>query len=538
MANSRNGHAGFSSPATTDRLPPNSPEAEQGVLGCILLAPAACLDEARKEISHSGFFYDLRHQTIYESLVRMHNQNTEGIDIITLQQNLKNRGLLEESGGLAYLNLLPDTVPSAANLSYYLEIVAEKYHLRHYIQTCTRIVGQIYEHSGDVNGLLDIVEHDLRKLFAPKFDEDQTWKFDYLMNYDVKNDPNSIIGLKDGKTTRFLCKSHGCLIIAPSGVGKSVLSLQVGMTFAIGRAFASIAPVKKCKVLVVQGENDEGDCAEAIQGIAKSLGLDGFSETDEIMLKNLKVVRPIGKIGKAFCKWLEKKIVEFGADIVIVDPLLSFAGIDVSRQAEVTEFLRVWLGPVLHRTGAILIGVHHTGKPQRENAANKPKTLLQAAYDGIGSSEFVNWARAVILLDQCADTPNFRVMLSKRGNRAGATHPDGTPTQILWMRHATDGSLCWEQIMPPEEPEPIEDERQKGRPSVVQEIAWSPLHGFCAACKPDGETLPVISKRLEAYLAASRRDVSKSTCKKIVAALVANAKLRKADDRYFKGEEA
>ena len=94
------------------------------MLGCVLLSPADCLgDCVEKFKAGPEVFYDLRHQTIYETLVEMYDQR-EAIDLITLQQRLKNKQRLDEVGGLAYLSSLPDTVPSAANLIYYLDIVS------------------------------------------------------------------------------------------------------------------------------------------------------------------------------------------------------------------------------------------------------------------------------------------------------------------------------------------------------------------------------------------------------------------------------
>jgi len=144
-----------------DRLPPHSTEAEQGVLGCILLSPNDCLGECIGKFKQGGEeFYDLRHQSIYQVLVEMYDQK-EAVDLITLQQRLKDKQQLEQIGGLAYLSSLPDAVPSAANLSYYLEIVWEKFILRKMIQTCTEVVGRVYDHDGNVDGLLDEVERDI-----------------------------------------------------------------------------------------------------------------------------------------------------------------------------------------------------------------------------------------------------------------------------------------------------------------------------------------------------------------------------------------
>ena len=102
-----------------DRLPPHSPEAEQGVLGCVLLSPNECMGLCIEKLKGEGHevFYDLRHQTIYENLALMYDKR-EAIDVITLQQRLKDKQLLDQIGGIAYLGQLQDAVPSAANLSY------------------------------------------------------------------------------------------------------------------------------------------------------------------------------------------------------------------------------------------------------------------------------------------------------------------------------------------------------------------------------------------------------------------------------------
>jgi hypothetical protein len=149
-------------PTTIDRLPPHSPEAEQGVLGCVLLSPNECMGECLEKIKGDGkdVFYDLRHQTIFETLVTMFDTR-EAIDVITLQQRLKDQQLLEQVGGIAYLAQLQDAVPSAANLSYYLDIVQEKYLLRKMIHTCTDVVGRVYDYEGEVDALMDEVERDM-----------------------------------------------------------------------------------------------------------------------------------------------------------------------------------------------------------------------------------------------------------------------------------------------------------------------------------------------------------------------------------------
>ncbi|MGH7941201.1 MAG: replicative DNA helicase [Limisphaerales bacterium] len=150
---------------SVDRLPPHSTEGEQGVLGCILLSPNDCMGECIQKLKDNGkeAFYDLRHQTIYEALSAMFDAR-EPIDIITLQQRLKDKALLDPIGGIPYLSQLQDAVPSAANLSYYLDIVREKFLLRKMIAVCADVVARVYDYEGEVDSLLDEVERDVLRI--------------------------------------------------------------------------------------------------------------------------------------------------------------------------------------------------------------------------------------------------------------------------------------------------------------------------------------------------------------------------------------
>ncbi|HLX69761.1 MAG TPA: replicative DNA helicase [Verrucomicrobiae bacterium] len=156
---------------TVDRLPPHAPDSEKGVLGCILLSPNDCMGECIEGLKMGAeAFYDLRHQTIFSALAEMYDARS-AIDLITLQQRLKDKQLLEQVGGLAYLSTLPDAVPSAANLSYYLEIVKEKYFLRKMIHTCTDVVGRVYDYEGEVDALMDEVERDILRISESRVEE-------------------------------------------------------------------------------------------------------------------------------------------------------------------------------------------------------------------------------------------------------------------------------------------------------------------------------------------------------------------------------
>lgn len=144
-----------------DRMPPHSHESEQGVLGCILLSPTESLDHCRSKLkSGAEEFYDLRHQTIYREMLFCFEE-LSGLDQIILAERLKRVQLLDEIGGTQYLFELERAVWSAANIPYWLDIIHEKFILRKTIQTCSDVVGKIYDSTDDADTILDEVERDI-----------------------------------------------------------------------------------------------------------------------------------------------------------------------------------------------------------------------------------------------------------------------------------------------------------------------------------------------------------------------------------------
>jgi replicative DNA helicase len=227
-----------------DRLPPHSPEAEQGVLGCALLSPNECVGECIEKLKDDGqeVFYDLRHQTIYEVLATMFNSR-EAIDVITVQQKLKDKQLLEQVGGIAYLSQLQDSVPSAANLSYYLEIVREKFLLRKMIQTCTEVVGRVYDYEGEVDVLMDEVERDVLRISESRV-QSNTLGIKQLVHQAIGTIENyfsrsgTLTGLATGfadldQMTDGLHGSEMIVIAARPSMGKTSLAMNIAEHVAI-----------------------------------------------------------------------------------------------------------------------------------------------------------------------------------------------------------------------------------------------------------------------------------------------------------------
>src|SRR5437870_4107215 len=143
------------------RTPPHSVEAEQGVLGSMLISPREIIAECVEKITEE-YFYVPVHRTIYNVLVDLWNAG-QAIDLITFTQVLRDRSLLESVGGAAFVTSLFTFVPTAANVGYYIDIVRDKYILREIIATATESVRRAYEEQDEVNNLLDEVE---QRIFA------------------------------------------------------------------------------------------------------------------------------------------------------------------------------------------------------------------------------------------------------------------------------------------------------------------------------------------------------------------------------------
>ena len=140
------------------RLPPQSLEAEVSVLGGILLENEAL--SRVLEVLGEGDFYREAHRKIFSAILELFERN-EPADLITLSEVLKKRAAFEEVGGIEYLNSLVNSVPTAANISYYAKIIKEKSILRKLINRATEIVSQGYGDAGNVDDFLDRAEHSI-----------------------------------------------------------------------------------------------------------------------------------------------------------------------------------------------------------------------------------------------------------------------------------------------------------------------------------------------------------------------------------------
>ncbi|MBI5099455.1 MAG: replicative DNA helicase [Nitrospirae bacterium] len=147
---------GAKRPATDyDRLPPQNIEAEQSVLGAVLLDNEA-IATVIEQLTPNDFYKD-SHKKIFIAMLELYEKN-EPIDLITLTEQLSRKEQIEEIGGASYLSSIVNLVPTSANARYHAKIVKEKAILRNLITTSAEIITTCYDAEGDVHELLDSAE--------------------------------------------------------------------------------------------------------------------------------------------------------------------------------------------------------------------------------------------------------------------------------------------------------------------------------------------------------------------------------------------
>lgn len=138
-----------------DRLPPQNIEAEQSVLGALMLDKNAIIKVA--DLLRLDDFYRGSHQMIYESMLELFEKH-ESIDILTVSNRIQEKGKLEEIGGYSYLTTLANSVPTAAHINYYAKIVQHKSTLRKLIDAASHITSLGYAESEEIEKVLDSAE--------------------------------------------------------------------------------------------------------------------------------------------------------------------------------------------------------------------------------------------------------------------------------------------------------------------------------------------------------------------------------------------
>ncbi|RMG91505.1 MAG: replicative DNA helicase [Candidatus Dadabacteria bacterium] len=157
--------SGSQAAVAPSKVPPHSLEAEVGVLGAVLLNNDVLPQVA--ELVDRDDFYRTGHRLIFEAMLDLSERGAP-IDLVTLTEELRTKGVLEKAGGAAYVGSLTDQVPSARNAEHYARIVRERAVLRKLIWVATEIASEGYDPDADVEEYLDRAEQEIFKITQRK----------------------------------------------------------------------------------------------------------------------------------------------------------------------------------------------------------------------------------------------------------------------------------------------------------------------------------------------------------------------------------
>lgn len=221
------------------RVPPNSLEAEQAVIGAIFLEPEA-FSTAAERLTPTDF-YRTNHQIIFQAMLELFEKG-EPIDLITVTTLLTNENKIDAAGGVVYLTQLTESVPTAANIDYYSKIVEEKAILRRLIQTATDIVTQTYAREDEVEELIDEAERNILSVSSRKNAQSFKEIKDVLIEvYDniekLHHAENDVTGIPTGyrdldRMTSGFQKNDLIIIAARPSMGKTAFALNIAQNVA------------------------------------------------------------------------------------------------------------------------------------------------------------------------------------------------------------------------------------------------------------------------------------------------------------------
>jgi replicative DNA helicase len=222
------------------RTPPNNIEAEQSVLGCMILDNEVIAKVL--ETIHTDDFYREDHREIFSALLDLFDKGLP-TDAIALSDKLLSRGTLDKIGGLEYLNTLSNIVPSITSVGYYMTIVEEKSVLRKLIKAASEIVDMGYEASEDVTFILDRAEQGIFEIAKEKSKSGVLHIKDVLMDTinrleELYKQDGYLTGIPTGfsdidRKLSGLQNSDLILIAARPAMGKTSLALNIAQYAAV-----------------------------------------------------------------------------------------------------------------------------------------------------------------------------------------------------------------------------------------------------------------------------------------------------------------
>ncbi|MEO0583368.1 MAG: replicative DNA helicase [Bacteroidota bacterium] len=229
-----------SAPLGHGKLPPQSLDMEEAVLGALLLEKDALhriIDTLKPHM-----FYKDANRLIFDTILELF-QNSEPIDILTVKNALKQRGVLERTGGPFYLTELTSRVASAANIEYHARVIAEKFILRSLIKVSDETIKNAYDETTDVFELLDKTEQSLFEIAENNLQRNYQGMSELVIKTlerleEIRGKDTSITGIPSGiadldKMTAGWQKTDMVIIAARPAMGKTAFTLTLARNAAL-----------------------------------------------------------------------------------------------------------------------------------------------------------------------------------------------------------------------------------------------------------------------------------------------------------------
>ena len=347
-----------------DRVPPQNIEAEQSVLGAMLIEKEAI--PKVMEILRDTDFYREAHRVIFNAMLELYNKN-EAVDMITVTEILKRDNKLEDVGGIAYVTSLANAVPTAANVTYHASIIEEKSILRQLVSVSTQIASMGYEANDDVKNIIDSAESKILEISNRKKTADFTPINEIVLDSfksieALMGNKNGLTGLPTGfedldNLTSGLHGSDFIILAARPSMGKTAFALNVVQNVAIRAAKKVGGPPKTVAFFSLEMSKEQLVqrmlCAEANID-SQRLRIGELRDEDWAMLintadtlssANIYIDDTAGITAMDMRSRARRLKAEHGLDLIVVDYLQLMQGSGKKnnsgdRQQEVSEIAR------------------------------------------------------------------------------------------------------------------------------------------------------------------------------------------------------
>lgn len=223
------------------KVPPHNIEAEQSILGAMLISKDA-IATATELIRDPDMFYNAQHKAIFEGISALFMENLP-VDIITLSSKLKDSNVLDKVGGRVYLAELVESVPVSGNVRTYCEIVREKAMLRRLIDSSMEVIEECYSNSEEADAVLELAERNIFELSQNQKTGDFVHIKEALVGTlenieEIQKNNSRITGVATGfvdldNMTAGLQKSDLVLIAARPSMGKTAFALNMAQHAAV-----------------------------------------------------------------------------------------------------------------------------------------------------------------------------------------------------------------------------------------------------------------------------------------------------------------